>query len=427
VIKSKRILQTILRASYIAVVLTSLSLAAAAHCASLVPQIIDRDQALLQVRSYVREHRLDDALQIVLQLVKQNRLDFEARNWVARLEGWKGNFKEAEELYRKVLMDHPDDPEAEIGLADVLSWRKEFSVAQALMKRLEKHRPNDPEVLIRLGRLSLWQHDRADSRRYFKRVLDIDPGNKEAHDAIRNMEGENPFRLESGYLFEGYDFTSNTNGNFVQVVYRDYDRKTFLAGFQYQNKFGENDTQFTLGATYRFFHRTYIRGELTLAPRSQTVVPNQDYTMEMTQGLPHGIAVGGALRYLNFSIAHVQIPTGIVNWDAKPNLHLYLRYTPSVTSFKGPSSRVWNQGGWTKLVWDTNRIFSPYILFATGAESFEAAVSAEQLGRFSAHTYGGGAEIRVSPRQGLHVGYFFQRRTQGHQEQSFGASYYFSF
>ena len=426
-IKSKRILQTILRASYIAVVLTSLSLAAAAHCASLVPQIIDRDQALLQVRSYVREHRLDDALQIVLQLVKQNRLDFEARNWVARLEGWKGNFKEAEELYRKVLMDHPDDPEAEIGLADVLSWQKEFSAAQTLMKRLEKQRPDDPEVLIRLGRLSLWQHDRADSRRYFKRVLDIDPGNKEARDAIKNMESEEPFRLETGYIFEGYDYTSDTNGSFVQIVYRDYDRKTILGGFQFQNKFGENDTQFTLGATYRVLHRTYLRGEVTVAPRSQKVVPSQAYTAELTQGIPHGIAVGGALRYMSFSFANVLVPTGLIDWDVRPNLHVYLRYTPAGTFFKGVPGRAWNQGGWIKPVWDANRTFSPYILFAIGAESFESAVSSEQLGKFTAHTYGGGTEIRLSARQGLRLGYFYQRRTQGRQEQSFGASYYFSF
>ncbi len=416
-----------LRASYIALVLVSLLLRTVVCRAQSAAQILDREAILNQVHVYAQAHRLDEALQIILPLVKQNPRDFEARNWVARLQGWKGHFKDSEELYRKVLADHPRDPEAELGLADVLSWQKEFEPALDILRELDKQQPNDPEVLIRLGRLSMWQHQRSDSIRYFKRVLQTDPNNTEARDAMRNMEREEPFRLETGYLFEGYDFTRNTNGSFVQLVYRDYDRKTLLGGFQYQNKFGENDTLFTLGATYRVLHRTYLRGEMTVGPRSQAVVPNQDYTVELTQGLPHGVAIGGAFRYMNFATADVQVPTGILDWDVKPTLHLVLRYTPAGTFFRGVPGRAWNQGGWVRSVWDANRRFSPYLLFATGAESFEGAVSSEQLGRFIAHTYGAGMEIHLSLKQGLRLGYFYQKRTSGRKEQSVGASYYFSF
>ena len=409
-----------------AIIWVVLFLPAALGLALPGPQKLDREKALSQVRGDVKAHRLDDALRLVRQLVSQDPHDFEARNWVARLQSWKGNFKEAEQLYRRVLADHPGDVEAEIGLADVLGWQKRYPAAIEILKSLESRDPNNLEILSRLGRLYFWQHDRLDARHYFHRVLQIDPGNKEARSAIRDMEGQTPFHLESGYLFEGYNFVSNTNGTQTQLVYKDYDRKTLLAGFQFQNKFGQNDSLFTLGGTYRVLKRSYLRGEFTAAPKSQTVVPNQDYSGEVTQGLAHGVAMGGGFRYLIFSAGKVQIPTAQMDWDIKPKLHYYLCYTPAGTQFNGIPGRVWNQGGWTKLVWDTNRFFSPYAMVAMGAESF-ALPSSEQLGLFHAHTYGGGAEVRFSVKQGLHLGYFYQQRSRGQVEDWLGISYYVNF
>jgi tetratricopeptide (TPR) repeat protein len=390
-------------------------------------QKLDRDEVLRQVQVDVKSHRLDDALRIVAQLASQNPHDYEARNWVARLQSWKGHYTQAESLYRGVLADHPGDVEAEIGLADVLGWQQHYSNAVEILKSLETRDPNNLEVLSRLGRLYFWQHDKPDARHYFNRVLQIDPANKEAHNILDDMEGETPFHLETGYLFEGYNFTSNTNGTATQLVYKDYDRKTLLVGFLFQNKFGQNDSLFTLGGTYRALKQTYLRGELTVAPKSQTVVPNLDYTGEVMQGLPHGIAVGGAFRDLQFSLANVRIPMAQMDWDVTPKVHYSFRYTPAETHFTGIPGYVWNQGGWTKLTWDINRYFSPYAMVAMGAESFAITVSVEQLGIFQAHTYGGGAELRFSARQGVHVGYFYQGRSLGLTENWFGLSYYRNF
>jgi tetratricopeptide (TPR) repeat protein len=413
-------------ASHKAIIWVVLFLPAALGLALPGPQKLDREKALSQVRVDVKAHRLDDALRLVRQLVSQDPHDFEARNWVARLQSWKGDFKEAEQLYRRVLADHPGDVEAEIGLADVLGWQKRYPAAIEILKSLESREPNNLEILSRLGRLFFWQHDRLDARHYFHRVLQIDPGNKEARSAIRDMEGQTPFHLESGYLFEGYNFVSNTNGTQTQLVYKDYDRITLLGGFQFQNKFGQNDSLFTLGGTYRGLKRTYLRGEFTAAPKSQTVVPNQDYSGEVTQGLAHGVAIGGGFRYLIFSAGKVQIPTAQMDWDIKPKLHYSLRYTPAGTQFTRIPGRVWNQGGWTKVVWDANRFFSPYAMVAMGAESF-ALPSSEQLGIFHAHTFGGGAEVRFSAKQGLHLGYFYQQRSRGQVEDWIGISYYVNF
>ena len=391
------------------------------------PQALDRDQALSQVQADVKAHRLDEALSIATRLANQNPRDYEARNWVARLQSWKGNYAVAQALYRGVLADHPGDVEAELGLADVLAWQKRYSNAIEILKGLESHDPNNLEVLSRLGRLYFWEHDKPDARHYFNKVLQIDPGNKEARKTLDDMEGETPFRLETGYLFEKYNFISDTNGVSTQLTYKDYNRTTLLVGFVFQNKFGQNDSLFTLGGTYRAWTRTYIRGELTVAPKSQTVVPNLDYTAEVMQGLPQRIAAGGAFRDLQFSVANVRMPMAQMDWDITPKVHCNFRYTPAATHFTGFPGSVWNQGGWVKAAWDVNRHVSPYALFATGAESFALALSSEQLGIFHAHTYGAGAEVRFSTRQGLHLGYFYQPRSQGQIEDWLGISFYRNF
>ena len=405
-----------------------LSLLAATWCLAVpVAQSASRDETIQKIRNEVRAQNFEAALDLARALVKQNPRDWEARNWIARIQSWRGNFQSAEELYRQIIRDHPGDAEAALGLADVLVWQGKLDGAREVLLSLEKQRPNDLEVLVRLGRVLVAQNRPAKARRYFRKVLQIDPNNEEVKKALTGISDRRSFELETGYFLEGYDFARNTNGTFTQLAYRDYDRKTVLGGFQYQNKFGENDLRFTLGGTYRALRRSYIRGEVSVSPRGEFVEPNQDYTFEVTQGLSHGVAGGAAIRYLNFRNANVVIPAGIVEWDAREKLHIYLRYAPAGTAFNKFQGRVWNQGAWAKGVWDLNRRFSPYALFATGAESFEPALSYEQLGRFTAHTYGGGTEIRLSSKGGFRLGYFYQKRTGSHRENWLGVSYYVYF
>lgn len=395
---------------------------------SLPAQSTDRsrDNSLQEARAYVLAKRYDDALVIFRRLAELNPHDLEARNWVARLESWTGHYDTAEWHYREVLAEDATNVEASLGLADVLAWQKRYFEAMEILRGLASRFPRDKEVLLRLGRFSRWQRHRKEALYYYRQVLASDPANTEARDGLRVLTEQKPFRVETGYYLEAFNFANSTNGTFVEFLYQDYDRKTFLGRFQYQNKFGENDTRFSLGATYRFWNRTWVRGEASVAPRSQTVVPNEDYTAELTQGLYRGVAAGFAYRFLSFRVADVHVPTALLNWDLQPRFHLYVRYTPSRTTFQLPARTVWNQGGWSRLVWDVNRFFSPYFLFAVGAENF-ATLSKEQLGVFVAHTYGIGTEVRFASGQGIRIGYYNQNRTQGHREQSFGISYFFSF
>lgn len=381
----------------------------------------DRSEAVESARVQVRVENFDAALEIFRRLAAANPRDFEARVWVARLEGWKGRHALAERLYREVLRDDPGNLEAELGLADVVSWQGRYDEAQELLAGLQAKHPDNLEVLLRRGKIYRWAHRRQEAVDAYEQVLALDPANREAREAVDALRAETHFQLETGYFLEEFDFSGNTQGQFVELLYQDLDRLWLVGRFQYQNKFEQDNTRYTLGATYRFFSSTYVRGEFSWAPAGDTVIANQDYTLEVTQGLHPRFSLGGSYRFLNFDAAEVQVLTALANWDLHPKLHLLFRYSPARTSFDTASGSVWNHGGWTRLVWDANRHLSPYLLFAVGSENF-AGLSAEQLGRFAAQTYGIGTEVRLTPRLGLRVGYYFQNRSQGNREQGVGLS-----
>ncbi|PYX83168.1 MAG: hypothetical protein DMG70_11680 [Acidobacteria bacterium] len=62
--------------------------------------------------------------------------------------------------------------------------------------------------------------------------------------------------------------------------------------------------------------------------------------------------------------------------------------------------------------------------FAVGSENF---AQVDQIGRFSARTFGGGLGYRFNHRQDLSGYVAAQHRTQGRTQNSFGLSYGFRF
>ena len=77
----------------------------------------------------------------------------------------------------------------------------------------------------------------------------------------------------------------------------------------------------------------------------------------------------------------------------------------------------WVPSGFMKL--SLNRL-SLNGLFAVGAENFS---DVDQVGYFSAHTYGGGAKIQINSRQDISGYIAFQSRSQGRTRTSAGVNY----
>lgn len=393
---------------------------------SAFAQTLDRSEIMEHGRVQAMAKEYDTSIATFSELVRQNPLDFETRNWIARVESWRGNLQEAERLYRSVLKDSPENIEAELGLADVLLWRRNGREAADLLLSILKRDPENAEILLRLARAFERDGRRKDALAYYQHVIRIQPDNPDARAAMDRATSEKRFRFEAGYFREQFNFASDTNGQFLDLLYRKTDRINITARFEYQNKFAENDTRFTFGSVYHIGDSTWLRAEVSQAPRSNTVISNQAYTAEVTRRILPGVAIGTGYSLLLFRDAKVNVWTAVFNFDPRPDLHVYIRYLPNRTRFDSARQSVWNHSSSARLVWDAHRKFSPYLLTAFGNESF-SGLSTDKLGRLSAQIYGGGAELRFKAGKGFRVGYHIERRTQQRRQHVFEFSHYFEF
>lgn len=380
-----------------------------------------RAEQVERALGYVQAKNYDAALAIFQELARHNSRDYEARNWAARLNGWKGNYAEAEQLYRAVLAEQPGNLEAELGLADVIAWQRRHREALDLLRGLYEREPTLLEVVVRLGRFSRWAGEGKAALRFYREALALDPSNREAREMIELLVAQKSFRLEAGYFLEDFDFASNTNGTYTELSYTDQHRTTLLGRFSFQRKFGENAARVGAGLTRRLREHTYVRGEASFAP-AVAVLARQDYEVEVTQVVRSRYGVGLAYRFLDFRAANVHVLTPLANIELRPDVHLYVRYAPARIRFSSSAQAVWNHSGWVRLVWDIDRTWSPYVVFAVGSESF-SGLSAEQLGRFAAQTYGAGTTVHINERHGVRVGYFYQNRSQGRREHNLALAY----
>lgn len=307
-----------------------------------------------------------------------------------------------------------------------MAWQGRGRDAWVLLDSIRDRQPGNTEALLRLGRLSERNRQKREALAYYQQVLAIQPDNAEAQQAAEALKAQKQFRLEMGYFREAFNFASNTNGNFVGLTYRKSDRASFLGRLEYQNKFAENDTRFTLGGTFHVGKQTWLATEASFAPRSNTVIANQSYSIEVTERVLPGLAFGIGYRFLGFWDARVNVWSGIAHWQPRSDLRLDFLYTPSRTGFENASFPAWNQSGSLRLTWDSSRFASPYLLVAVGNESF-STLSTEKLGSFAAHSYGGGVELRLTRTLGLRAGYHLQKRTQNRREHAFEISHFFDF
>jgi hypothetical protein len=80
----------------------------------------------------------------------------------------------------------------------------------------------------------------------------------------------------------------------------------------------------------------------------------------------------------------------------------------------------WTPSGWTKLGFPLQRRVTGNVFFAVGSENF---AQIDQIGRFSAHTFGGGLRYQFADRQDIKGYVARQNRTQGQIDTGFGLSY----
>jgi tetratricopeptide (TPR) repeat protein len=316
-----------------------------------------------------------------------------------------------------------------LGLADVLRWQRRLEESLACLDRARELEPQRAEVHSRRGRVLNEMGRRDAARAAYERALALDPANTDARAGLDATAPEPRHELRVSSDFDAFDFAEDAQSVTATLRLQLGSRWTSLAGGNFQQRFGQDVGRFLGSVSFRATRRdTFTVGGV--AGRDAGVVSKGEAFFEYGRGVRvsesgavRGLELGYRQQWLWFREARVLALTPSVlvylprDWTWSLNVAIARSHFPGTPA-------EWSPSGTTRLSFPLHGGLSGNVFFAVGTENF---AQADQVGRFSARTWGGGARWRITRRHEVSAYVFRQNRSQQRNETGFGFSYGFRF
>lgn len=380
------------------------------------------------VRTCVTHKDTACADQIVENQLRLHPSDPEAMTWRARLLAWRGRWDDAIAAYDTALKLAPGNGDILLGLADVQIWKHDYSDALVTLDRAGGAHAAPSEVLPRQAAALAGLGRMHDAEQAYEAVLRINPADAQSRQRLRDLRSNMAVRrheLRIGSDSDAFSFAGPANAETL-TLRSDWGRRwtTRFSGIMYQ-RFGETAETGSGEATLHLNSRNWLTGGAGLGNHQQ-IVPEYDtaaefgHSFSLRAGLLRGIE--SYVQQKNYWYDAAQVSTfGSTQVIYLPNEWLLtLNVTAARTDLQGSRGAEWTPSGFSRLNFPLTRALQGNVLYGVGTEDF---LVSDQIGHFSAHTYGGGVRIRLSPAQDLSFQFAFQDRSRAQSQISAGASY----
>lgn len=386
-----------------------------------------------QVRTLAEAKDWQSAMRIVDDEIARAPQDMDVRAWRARLLLWSGHLTEAENEYLEILKVSKTDPDDWMGLASVYLREGKIQQAQRAINTAEDLDPKRADVHVARARILRAAGQRNEAQSEFRTALSLDATSREAKDGLVSLRGEAKHELRFGQDNDLLNYDTAYRGEWITLVSEWTSKWKSSASGSFYQRDGAQAEKFMASVTR---HQAKW-GALTVggaAGRDNAVIPRNEVFFD----LGHGWATSETsfLRSVEFTYGqhwYWYQSAQILALNGTALLYLPREWTFSLTSTGARSSfsgtgTEWRPSGIARLrfplVGRGERKLSGNVYFAAGTENFAVA---DQLGRFSSETYGGGLKFQFSAHQDV-TGYAgYQKRTQDRTDTSFGLSYGFHF
>ncbi len=382
-----------------------------------------------EIRELIDNKDNNAALSIAESRLAEVSQDLEARGWRARLLAWSNRWSEAEDEYRLVLAAVPNDVDMLLGLADVLSWQQRFDEALLLLDRARQYEPQRPDVHIRRGRNLRSLGRRKEASASFREALRHDPENAQARAGLVSLEEEPRHEFRFGTDFDRFNFAEDAQAATLSLRSQISSRWTTSFTGNFQHRFGQDALRFLASGSYRLSPND----TLTVgggAGRHNGITPKGESFFEyghgfraVSQGLVRGVETSYRQQWLWFSDARVLALTPRVSFYLPSDWIVSLQVTAARSRFSATAAE-WRPSGSMRLSFPVHQRLTASAFYGAGTENFALA---DQIGRFSARTFGGGARFQVTPLQDVTFYTLYQDRSQDRSQTSIGFSYGFRF
>ena len=379
-----------------------------------------------RVRQFCEKGDWASALRVVEQEIAHSPNDVDVRSWHARVLAWSGNLAAAEHEYQAILNISAKDPDIWLGLAGVYAREKKFEKALQALDTAVRLDPKRADLHAARARALRDAGERAQARAEFQKALSFDPGSGEARSGLTSLRREPRNELRLGNETDFLSYSSAYQGSWASLVTHWTPNWASRVAESVYQRAGVIAEKFTGSVTAKLPEL----GALTLggaAAHDNAVIPKSEAFFD----LDHGWKIGEVTPLRGIEIVYGQHwywyqAARILTLNGTAIIYLPREWSFSVgatgarSAFSG-SGVEWRPSGTARLGFPlAAKGLSGSVFFTAGTENFAAA---DQIGRFSSQTYGGGLRFRFTPRQDLNLVSSYQRRTQNRTDTYLGVSY----
>ncbi|MEY4594236.1 MAG: hypothetical protein RIQ47_646 [Bacteroidota bacterium] len=290
----------------------------------------DIDALFKQARNLGNSDNTDQARRICLKILERNPNYYEVRTYLGRTYAWDKMYDNARTELSRVLIEKENDLEATAALIDVEIWSGNYDVAADYLKLGLSSNPTSEELLLKKAKVQLRKNDKEGTAITLRRVLDINPGNKDALNMMIALDMDrlnNRFQVQYEGDFFDRDFKPQ---QLLQAeMGRSFKFGSLIMRGSAADRFGYQGIQYEVESYVHFTRTTYA--DLTVGTSTSRIFPKQNYGGEIYQKLPAGFELSGGLRYLQFTQGTTIFTSSISNY--------YKNYWISLRVFVTPRQR----------------------------------------------------------------------------------------
>jgi len=265
----------------------------------VISDTTDLDALFSRARTLAYNKEYTQSRRILTAILEAKSDYYDVRTFLGRTYAWEGLYNEARTEFSRVLIEKPDFSEALDALIDVEIWTEQFTIANEYIKIALSYYPTSEKFLMKKVKVSLRQQDKLTASLTLRKILDINPGNREALKMLNETGGlklNNHFTV--GYVVDFFDKQNKPQ----QLASFEYG-KSFKFGSlnlraNYADKFDDGGWQGELDAYIRFVKGTYAYLNAGYSPSG--IFPDYRFGGDIFQKLFAGFEISLGARYLYF-------------------------------------------------------------------------------------------------------------------------------
>lgn len=281
-----------------------------------------------------RENAFDNnytiARRICQKILEKKPTYYDVRTFLGRIYAWEKQYDNARTELSRVLIERENDYEALSALYDVEFWTESYSVANDYLKIALSYYPTSESLLIKKARLQIRLEEKDDAALTLRRVLDLNPGQKEAINLMNSLEGRKlSNNFQTGFLVDLYA-RRDPRQLFSAELGRNFFFGSLTIRCNLADKFKKKGLQYEVESYAHLTRTTYLN--LLAGYSNASIFPETKYTAEIYQKLPAGFEFSLGMRHLKYS--------GITTIYSSSISNYYKDYYFSLRTFVTPKDSI---------------------------------------------------------------------------------------